>query len=56
MINLTKKEIQVVHRHINSFLRHFEIYPQEEKFWNETYNIDVLKNIRNKLEEQTTDA
>ena len=56
MVDLSEKEAQAVYRHIDSFLRHFEVYPQEESFWNKTYNIDVLKSVRNKLKEKSKNA
>ena len=56
MIDLNQEEVKVVYNHISKFLRGFEGNPNEEVFWEETYLISNLKNIRTKLEEALKDA
>ena len=49
MNNFTNKEVKLMYNHLNRFLKHFEADPLEESFWNDTFNIEELKSLRNKL-------
>jgi hypothetical protein len=51
MVDLNKKETKLMYNHLNKFLKYFETTPQEDKFWQETYNIQELKIIRDKLKD-----
>lgn len=50
MSELNKEEYKITYNLINKFLKQFEAYPVEEKFWNKSFNLSELKVIRNKLE------
>ena len=50
MNNLSKKEFKITYNLINKFLRQFEAYPDEEKFWDKPFKLTELKIIRNKLQ------
>ena len=49
MIDLNKKEINLVYRHLKGFLKNFETDRLEYNFWNTTYSLDELSNIKQKL-------
>ena len=49
MIDLNKKEISLVYKHLKSFLKNFEADKLEYNFWNNTYSLDDLSNIKEKL-------
>ena len=48
--NLSKKEFKITYQLVNKFLKQFEAYPSEEKFWDKPMNLTELKTIRSKLE------
>ena len=48
--NLSKKEFKITYQLVNKFLKQFEAYPDEEKFWDKPMNLTELKTIRSKLE------
>ena len=50
MNNLSKKEFKITYQLVNKFLKQFEAYPSEEKFWDKPMNLTELKTIRSKLE------
>jgi hypothetical protein len=47
-VDISKEEVRVLINHINSCLYHFR-NSTEKKFWEKTYKIKELKNIRDKL-------
>ena len=56
MLNFNKQEIKITYNFINKFIRQFEISPMEEKFWDEVYNVNELKKVRDKLKSALKDA
>ena len=56
MIDLNRQDVKITYNFINKFLKQFETYPQEEEFWDKTYNVSELKIIRNKLKLALEDA
>ena len=49
MIDLNQQEIKLIRNHLNKFLKYFETTQGEEDFWQDTYKINELKIIRDKL-------
>ena len=49
MTSLSKKEFKITYELVNKFLKQFEAYPSEEKFWNKPMKLNELKTIRTKL-------
>ena len=49
MIDLNQQEIKLIRNHLNKFLKYFETTHGEEDFWQDTYKINELKIIRDKL-------
>tara|TARA_R110002110_G_scaffold198492_1_gene408822 strand:- start:95 stop:268 length:174 start_codon:yes stop_codon:yes gene_type:complete len=49
MSNLSKQETRIVYNHLNKFLKNFEINQLEKEFWNDTYKVQDLIEIKNKL-------
>ena len=56
MTDLNKKDVEILHKFLNKFLRTFETDPLEKKFWNDTYSLDELCSVRNKLGKSLKDA
>ena len=51
MTSLSKKEFKITYELVNKFLRQFEAYPDEEKFWDKPMKLTELKTIRTKLKD-----
>jgi len=49
--SLSKKEFKITYELVNKFLRQFEAYPDEEKFWDKPMKLTELKTIRTKLKD-----
>ena len=47
MSNLSKQETRIVYNHLNKFLKNFEINQLEKEFWNDTYKVQDLIEIKN---------
>ena len=56
MIDLNKQDVKTLHKFLNKFLKTFETDPLEKKFWNDTYDLDKLSSLRNRLGETLKDA
>ena len=48
-MDINKDEFEVLYVHLKKYLKHFEQDPIEQKFWNDTYNLNALFVIRDKL-------
>tara|TARA_R110000796_G_scaffold215659_1_gene331647 strand:- start:910 stop:1083 length:174 start_codon:yes stop_codon:yes gene_type:complete len=49
VIDLSRKETKLIFNHLCGFLKYFETESQEYRFWNKTYKLKELKEIKEKL-------
>ncbi len=48
-MDINRDEYETLYAHLKRYLKHFETTPTEKSFWNETYQLDQLILIKNKL-------